>query len=103
MASLPSKSWPSKRLYCKCWLSKNYRKQTLDVEGSSETLASTPLTLQLGKLVLKDKGDLEVADTETPKPKSSGPCFHSFWGCNIQEKEWCLFQLYKWIVDCSTN
>ena len=54
----------------KCWLSKNYRKQTLDLEGSSETLESTPLTLPLGKLALENKGALEVAGTVMPWPIS---------------------------------
>ena len=52
----------------KCWLSKNYGKQTLDMEGSSEILESTPLTLPLGKPALENKGALEGAGTVTPRP-----------------------------------
>lgn len=54
----------------KCWLSKNYRKQTLDVEGSSETLESARLTLPLGKPAQENKGALEGAGTVMPWPVS---------------------------------
>ena len=40
------------------------------MEGSSETLESTPLTLPLGKLALENKGALEVAGTVMPWPIS---------------------------------